>query len=413
MRRCIAIAFFLFGFIAGCASPRGLEITVVNLDMRLSGDELLLDFDVRASGISIDCDGRLIVEFSLETPHRRLTLPVVVYSSATRSRYESRRRLLSDDYSLEPYHTYDRVKDGNAYRLDYRLAVPYQNWMEDAGLTYRHYTHDCRGDRITAQGVLADRLGVVRPLSPAPVPVLPAPRPPVVFSMPRLDVAAMASPSSEVLASRSEIRAALPAESDSLTPRLEVITTPPPPVPVWDSVPVPAMRTAVLELPIRFPVNGTQVLPRFGDNQLELARVDSLFEALSERGTIGRIEIHGYASPEGGYARNEQLARGRSEGFGRYLAELDYPFLDAIRAASVGWTPEDWEGLARLVAEGGMEQGAEVLAIVRNEQMPPDERDAALRRLEPWSSVYGVLLRDVYPRLRRIVLTVHYTEREN
>ncbi len=164
MRKPVAIAFFLLGLATSGMGQSGYRgITVVNLSTHLSGDELLLDFDVRASGIAVDCDGQLIVEFALETSDRRLPLPVVIYSGATRSRFEARRRLLSDDYTVEPYHTYDRVKEEQAYKLDYRIAIPYQHWMAEAGLTCREYTNDCRGERVTSQGVLVDRFGGVPP----------------------------------------------------------------------------------------------------------------------------------------------------------------------------------------------------------------------------------------------------------
>ncbi len=135
-----------------CCASRAHEFSFVNLSTQVTKEELIIDFDIKARALDLGCNGQVVLEFSVENPDRRLVLPVVVYSTPMRARFEARRRLLSDEYDTETFYVYDRVRKRDSYNLHYRFAVPYQNWMADAGLTFREYTHDCSGDRMTAGG---------------------------------------------------------------------------------------------------------------------------------------------------------------------------------------------------------------------------------------------------------------------
>lgn len=371
----------------------GSGLAITNRQSRLSVDDLVIDLDITAQGLPVRCNGRMVVELAVETPAQRFLLPTVVYSGGIRAIYEERRRALFDGYSPEPYHTYDRMRKREVYELNYKLDIPSQAWMEGAALTWRKYEHDCSGDRLVEQGVVIERLnGVARPVyvaelppqeivaEPAPEIVIePAPEPVVELPEPDVTPIVIEAVPEEILRNEN-------------------------------------IRTAVLSLPIMYPVDDSEVLPWYGDNRTQLARIDSLFSALLDRehnhAQIEWIDICGYASPEGGYAHNKRLARDRSEGFKRYLCMQDYPCEEAMDKASVNYVAEDWQGLERLVEQGYIIQKEAALAIIRNQRMPYDRREEALKRIEPWSYVYRVLLEEMFPRLRRIELTIYYTESE-
>ncbi len=148
----------------------------------------------------------------------------------------------------------------------------------------------------------------------------------------------------------------------------------------------------------------------FEDNLRELLRVDRLFEELADK-DITAVSICGYASPEGGWERNNDLAQRRMQNFKRWMVER-YPDKQAVRRATVDWVAEDWEGLEKAVEQGGIMEKGRVLSVIRNRYMTLDQKEAALKEIVPWSYVYKVLLDDFFPPLRRIELTVSYKEVE-
>ena len=56
--------------------------------------------------------------------------------------------------------------------------------------------------------------------------------------------------------------------------------------------------------------------------------------------TITSLSIKGYASPEGPYANNERLAKGRTEALVDYVRNL-YSFPAGL--ATTSWEAEDWQ----------------------------------------------------------------------
>lgn len=356
------ITIILASGLAAVAQERDRGVLIKNFRTEIAGETLDINFDLKATGLTLKCDGQLKVEFAVENDERRLVLPVVIYSGAQRYRYERRREELSGSYVAEPYHIYKGVKKDQTYELGYKLAVPYYSWMEHAKITFCEYVHDCSGDRLNGKGVL------VADLNPAPAYVEP-----------------------EVWAPNATL---YPNLVSFLMPEVEEIKN----------------RASMLSLNIGFPVNVTEVRPGFGENWRELGRADSLVQALQNNDLldIHGVSIRGYASPEGRYEANERLARGRSQNFKKYLVNK-YPTNGHIANAHTSWVPEDWEGVSRLLQDYSILGKQEILAIVNDSSIAPDTKDRMLQSIVWWSSNYGIILKELYPRLRRIELTVDYT----
>lgn len=341
-------------------TTKGIVIEGVNTT--INGENLDIDFILKASGLELNCDGQLKLEFAVESTDRRLILPVVIYSGTQRYRYEQRRTELSGSYYIEPYKIYKGVGKRSNYTLNYTLSIPYYTWMERASVTYREYTHDCSGDNLTGSGVL------VSDLNPVPVYVEPE----------------VWSPNSAVFANLVSF----------LVPEVEEVKA----------------RASMISLPIGFPVNVTEVRPSFGNNQHELMRADSLVQSLqnNELFTINGISIRGYASPEGKYTANERLARGRSQNFKQYLTGK-YPDNEYIRNANISWVPEDWAGFGKMVETYDIPAKQDVLAIVNDNSIEPDTKDRMLQQIIWWSSNYKIILQEMFPKLRRIEMRADYT----
>ncbi|WP_287619754.1 DUF3868 domain-containing protein [Parabacteroides sp.] len=159
-----------------------------------------------------------------------------------------------------------------------------------------------------------------------------------------------------------------------------------------------------------FPVNRTEIHPEYRKNPRELAAIRATIDSVRHNpyASISEVSIKGYASPEGSYANNERLAKGRAEALLNYIRGL-YDFGDA--RMTVAYEPEDWEGLERTVAEGDLPDKEALLAIIRDPAITdPDRRDARLKTVAG-GAPYRFLLQEVYPALRHSDYNVSYTIR--
>ncbi|MDR1503209.1 MAG: DUF3575 domain-containing protein [Prevotella sp.] len=159
---------------------------------------------------------------------------------------------------------------------------------------------------------------------------------------------------------------------------------------------------------IDYPVGKTNILTGYGNNAAELRKIDMLMRSILADSliTINTITITGYSSPDGSYAINEMLSRRRSEDFKKYLT-ASYPLKNI--PVQTNWSAEDWDGFSRLVeASNDIAEKQKVLDIIRNSKIHPDAKDIELQQIVWWSENYKIILKELYPRLRRIELNIDY-----
>ena len=156
---------------------------------------------------------------------------------------------------------------------------------------------------------------------------------------------------------------------------------------------------------IDFPVNRTEIRPDYRRNPEELQKIRHTIDVLrSDADTrIVSVSIEGFASPEGPYANNERLAKGRTEALLGYVRGL-YTFDASIMKSS--WVAEDWAGLRRYVQSSDIAQKADILSILDMENLTPDAREWKLKSAYP--EQYRFLLENVYPGLRHSDYAVEY-----
>lgn len=159
---------------------------------------------------------------------------------------------------------------------------------------------------------------------------------------------------------------------------------------------------------IDFPVNRTELYSDYRRNPSEL---DSIIRTINivkadKNLHIRRIEIHGYASPDGKYTRNEYLSHARAvtlKDYVRRLVALD----DTV--FTVSNTAEDWDGLAKRVGSGGVANRQAILDIISDKSVDYDEREWKIRSSYP--DDYRLMLDSVYPALRRSDYHISYVVR--
>lgn len=155
---------------------------------------------------------------------------------------------------------------------------------------------------------------------------------------------------------------------------------------------------------IDFPVNRTEIDPDYRGNSTELAKIQATIDSVRSDAdiTITGVWLKGYASPEGAYAHNADLARERTEALKHYIEQL-YRFDPGL--VTTASEPEDWEGLRHMVAGSNLDDKETILAVIDSD-LEPDAKDARLRTAYP--EQYRFMLSAFYPALRHTDYRIAY-----
>lgn len=156
---------------------------------------------------------------------------------------------------------------------------------------------------------------------------------------------------------------------------------------------------------VNFPVNRTEIYPDYMVNPQELRKITSSIDTvrMNPDATVKSITLTGFASPEGPYANNVRLAKGRTEAVKEYVrGQYTFP-ASVFHTNSV---PEDWEGLRDSVAVSILPDRERILEFIDNGNVAIEIRNDELRKRFPIS--YAYLLKNVYPSLRHTNYAIDY-----
>lgn len=122
----------------------------------------------------------------------------------------------------------------------------------------------------------------------------------------------------------------------------------------------------------------------------------------NEKKEINKIEISGYASPDGGMDLNEKLAQNRQKAAANFLKK-DLKKNKVANDVEANITAEDWDGFQKAMENSNMQDKDLVLRVL-SMYSDPEEREAQIKNL---SSVYGTIAEEILPALRRsrLILT--------
>ena len=330
------------------------EITVVPVRIEQSGDSLHVDLDVRLYGVHVKSPLSIEMTPCLITSERKMELPpITVKGRAGFKAYE--RSLALDGKTVESAsHSMPDVVlkgyDSNDGTIRYRYVLRYEQWMADARVVLQRHDLECGYIYPVEVTRLADQIKLeTRPVEPEPM-------------VPRL---AFVRPEAEEV-KRREIQA---------------------------------------EVKLDFMVNQTAIDPVYMNNPQELTKIRDMINELKNDPSISinRLEIIGYASPEGTLAGNRRLSEGRAIALRDYLAsQFDFP----RNAYQITFGGENWDGLVKALETYPMYYKDEVLSIIA---FTPDDqqRKNRLKNLQG-GEPYREMLRTIYPGLRSAVCVVDY-----
>ena len=121
---------------------------------------------------------------------------------------------------------------------------------------------------------------------------------------------------------------------------------------------------------------------------------------------IAALTVNSYASPEGTYQFNEQLAQKREQNTAAYLEnQLKKDKITEFGELTSSFTPEDWEGFQQLVEKSNIQDKELILSVLKMYK-DPEQREKEIRNL---SSVFNELADQILPQLRysRVQATIN------
>lgn len=154
---------------------------------------------------------------------------------------------------------------------------------------------------------------------------------------------------------------------------------------------------------IRFLINQANLRK----NQLDSKEVLDLNQTIREAAAadnrkIQELNISSYASPDGPYAFNEQLAEKREKNTKGYLEkQLKKDKITEFGELTAQFTAEDWEGFQKLVSASNIQDKDLILSVLKMYK-DPEVRDREIRNM---SNVFDELAETILPQLRYSRLT--------
>lgn len=156
---------------------------------------------------------------------------------------------------------------------------------------------------------------------------------------------------------------------------------------------------------VTFVVDRTELKPNYMNNPAEIGKIIASIDKVKNDpdATITSVSIKGFASPEGTYKHNIELAMGRTATLKEYVRK-HYNFDQSIMHTD--FEPEDWQGLIEWLDTCSLEHRDEILALAKS-SMDPDTKDLTIKKKYP--EEYAVILKTVYPWLRHSDYKVTYS----
>lgn len=328
------------------------DIGIEPVRLEQSGDFLYIDMNFILKDVKVRTAHGVDFIPQLVAPANTYNLPKVsVKGKDEYLAYERRLSLMSAKEKRKHVAPY-LVKKSNKRTNDtirYRYVLPYESWMADAKLNVQRDECGCGESTLMSVQPVIDQVTLERILSPYIV------NPHFAYVEPKV----------EVVKSR-EIQA---------------------------------------ECFLDFEVNKINIRPEYMNNPRELAKIRVMIDDLKLDPSIkvNRLDIIGYASPEGTLATNKRLSEGRAMALRDYLASrYDFP----RNQYHIIFGGENWDGLIDAIETLDMDYKNEMLDIIQD---IPIEKGRETKLMQLRGGVpYRYLLKNVFPSLRVAICKVNY-----
>ena len=361
------------------------EIRVTQNRFEQQGDSLYIEMNFDLNGLTVGSNQAFTLTPVIEAGKEVKELPSVIVNGKRRSKAYQRSLYFNNGVDPFPAYTTLVVNKRTREKVNYKVVVPYEAWMQDAVLNLRESFYDGIEQRLISVNMLAKNLkwdaaqkGKVQIVAPTPkftpTPVAEA-APVIVKENTGAKVKIVAN------TSKAEEQRPVVQEKAGNTYSKE--------------------GSAYLD----YPQSRTQIIPDYRNNREELAKIRATLDEIRNNPAyeITGIYLTGYASPEGTYEQNEKLSRGRTLELRNYLLDR-YPLQRDLY--HMDWVAEDWTGLKKMITQFGMPDKDRVLYIINTVGIF-EGREKQLMDLNN-GTPYRYMMKEFFPKLRRVDYKITY-----
>ena len=304
-----------------------------------NGERVVVSFEVETDVKSIPANRKEIIMPFIYNAKDTLWLETLeVYGKGRFKREMQEHHLAGDkDWQLSE----KQVLKGDVYH--YISSVPLKRWMKSVNLGIRRQMTGCNCEEDMAGQTLAEGVALFKE------PMLPARRMPSEFTL-----------------------ADATREWDFGKDELEII----------------------------FKVSKTEIDSTVFNNEVTFAKILSAIDKIfaNPKYKVDKIEIAGYASPEGKRSVNNWLAENRAKALISYIIGQRPQYNLTEDSFRLRNGEENWPGLRRHVLASGIEEKDQIVEII-DMDLPDEEKKLKIKSLDK-GKVWKKMLDEVYPHLR-------------
>lgn len=321
------------------------EVNMREISIQKSGENIEVRFKAEIGEKAALNDYKLVLTPILYHYKDSMCLkPIVVYTR--KSRIIRNRELISAGSRAV---VSDEYVTGNHSVVDYFYSTPFKKWMNEGDIRLNRTLSGCCNEHDFSSIQLASNLQLL---------------PPVIISSPKEET--------------KEIAQLPPATQHWTFSKQDMI--------------------------IDFSVSRTNINLDLFENRVVLDEVvEVLYKLIADaKVSLSKIEITGYASPEGALALNQKLSHIRSIALKKYLQEQIPSLSDSLFNLVNGG--ENWQGLRSMVEASDMKYKKEVLNIIDNVPVEIDSIKNTSRKKQlmdlKGGRPYNYMSAHFFPKLR-------------
>ncbi|MBQ3147752.1 MAG: DUF3868 domain-containing protein [Alistipes sp.] len=334
------------------------NITIKDIDISQSGNRVYVDMTIDLSNAHIKSNKSLRITPIIADGNQMIQLPAVMIDGRRRHMVHQRGEITPD----ESNNIFVRRKNRTTQEVDYEADVAYEAWMDNSELIIREEWCSCH-DAPYAEELIA------------------------VAQMHNSSTSATSATTTE-----NNLASASPTTA-SPTPKMAYA------IPQAGS---PSATTHNAE--IFFPINKSMLNTTYMSNTQE---IDTLRQLIAGSSEITGIKLIGYASPEGPYQFNENLAAHRANAVKDYITKNNIAGSVPITTESA---PIDWQALKQMLTNSRISNYLKIIAIIDDPQIKPADKNSAIQRQYPVE--YKFMFRTWYPKLRKTDIDITHKPKQ-
>lgn len=349
---------FAILFVSICLHISAQQVGSVNtkdVSISKSGEKVEIRFKAEIGKKATTNDYKLVLTPILYNHKDSICLkPIVVYTRKSRI-IKNREQISAGKKHIKS----DEYETTNHSVVDYFCSTSFQEWMNEGNFRLNRVLSGCCNEHDFAALSLASNLQLLPPVSP-----------PAITTPPKDEMAL-------------------------LTPAIQR----------WEF--------SKKDMIIDFSVSRTNINLNLFENKVILDEIVEVLRTFTPHSgvSLNKIEISGYASPEGPYAFNQQLGRTRSIALKQHLQQQIPNLPDSLFTLVNGG--ENWSGLRAMVEASDMKFKKEVLHIIDTVPIEIDfKKNTSRKKLLmdlKGGQPYKYMLANFFPKLRNACyLGVYY-----